>query len=243
MSTQAPEGSVAAASGAVASMMGLMTTVKDKWNTSGGNEVLGKVSASIPQGTKDYLGNAGKNLFNREHLRSVAVFFGIGEERPFYFEKTPTLLISRLKHNLRFFYLNYMLVFVVLFVLTMITSISTIIGLLCLGGAWLYVIRASEGGSMKIGAVEISQKSATAGMSMISAFVLFWLLSHIFWWTAGSGGFLCMVHGALRDASMHQDEEDRVTMSGDLTLEEIPHGENASFLNPVTEGSPALDSV
>jgi len=231
MSTQPNDGGVVAASGAVTSVMGLMSTVKEKWNASGGNEVLGKVSASIPQGTKDYIGNASQSIFNREHLRTLAVFFGMGEERPFYLEKSPSLLVARLKHNMKFFFLNYMLVFAILFVLTMITSFTTMIGLVCLGGAWLYVIRASDEGSLKVGSLVISQKSATVAMSVVSAFVLFWLLSHIFWWTTGSGGFLCGAHSLLRDASMHQDDEDRVDMSGDLTLDVST--ENAAFLNPV----------
>ena len=113
--------------------------------------MLGRVSASIPQGTKDYLGNASQSLFNRKHLRSLTIFFGIGEERPFYVEKSPSLLTARLKHNLQFFYLNYMVVFGILFVLTMITSFTTMIGLVVLGAAWLYVIRASADGSLKIG--------------------------------------------------------------------------------------------
>lgn len=234
MSVQPNENTAAATAGTVSSMMGLMSSVKEKWDSSGGNEVLGRVSASIPQGTKDYIGSASQNLFNRQHLRSITVFFGMGEERPFYVEKSPSLLAARLKHNVKFFYLNYMIVFAILFVLTMITSFSTMIGLVCLGAAWLYVIKASDEGTLKAGAIQISQKAATIGMSVISAVVLFWLLSHIFWWTLGSGGFLCSVHAGLRDASMHQDEDDRVDMSGDLTLDETT--ENAAFLNPV-EGS------
>lgn len=124
---------------------------KEKWDSSGGNEVLGRVSASIPQGTKDYIGSASQNLFNRQHLRSITVFFGMGEERPFYIEKAPSLLVARLKHNVKFFYLNYMIVFAILFVLTMITSFSTMIGLVGLGAAWLYVIKASDEGTLRAG--------------------------------------------------------------------------------------------
>jgi hypothetical protein len=126
------------------------THSKEKWDASGGNEAISRLSASIPQGTKDSLGSAAKNLFNKEHFRSVTVFFGIGEERPFYLEKSPSLLMARLRHNFTFFYLNYMVVFGILFVLTMVTSITTMIGLLLLGGAWLYVIRASSEGHLKI---------------------------------------------------------------------------------------------
>ena len=124
---------------------------KEKWDASGGNEAISRLSASIPQGTKDTLGSAAKNLFNKDHLRSLTVFFGIGEERAFYLEKSPSLLTARLRHNFTFFYLNYMIVFGILFVLTMITSITTMIGLVILAAAWLYVIRASSEGHLKIG--------------------------------------------------------------------------------------------
>jgi hypothetical protein len=65
-------------------------------------------------------------------------------------------------------------------------------------------------------------------MTGISLVVLLYLLSHIFWWTLGSGGVLCGIHAFLRDASMHQDQSDKVEMQGDLSLDE-----NAAFLNAV----------
>jgi hypothetical protein len=54
--------------------------------------------------------------------------------------------------------------------------------------------------------------------------VLIWLLSGIFWWTLASSGFLVGAHAVFRDASMHQDTEDRVDMVGEVT------GESAAFL-------------
>ena len=54
--------------------------------------------------------------------------------------------------------------------------------------------------------------------------------------TLATSGFLCGVHGLLRDASMHKDEEDKVVMQGDLALGD----EEATFLNAeVQEGSMA----
>jgi phosphatidylglycerophosphate synthase len=76
--------------------------------------------------------------------------------------------------------------------------------------------------------ITITQKQATIGMLAISVLVLFWLLSHIFWWTLSTSGFLIGIHALLRDASMHKDQEDIVEMSGDLALDE-----DAAFLNPV----------
>ena len=75
--------------------------------------------------------------------------------------------------------------------------------------------------------IQIPQKTATIGMGIISIFVLFWLLSGIFWWTLASSGFLVAVHAFLRDASMHKDLEDAVAMEGDMNF----GGEDSSFLN------------
>jgi hypothetical protein len=87
---------------------------------------------------------------NRENLKGVTVYFGIGEERPFYVEKVPSLLMERIRLNLSLFYLNYMLLTAVLFVLTLLISPSAIIGIGLLGLAWMYVIKSTQSGSMPI---------------------------------------------------------------------------------------------
>jgi hypothetical protein len=87
---------------------------------------------------------------NRENLKGVTVYFGIGEERPFYIEKVPSLLMERIRLNLSLFYLNYMLLTAVLFVLTLLISPSAIIGIGLLGLAWMYVIKSTQSGSMPI---------------------------------------------------------------------------------------------
>ena len=74
--------------------------------------------------------------------------------------------------------------------------------------------------------ITITQKQATIAMGGVSVLALIWLLSHIFWMTLGTSGFLCGVHALFRDASMHKDEEDRVAMQGDLSLDD-----EAAFLN------------
>jgi hypothetical protein len=218
---------------------------------------MARMSASIPQGTKEYISMTGSQLFNRQHLRSMTVYFGVGEEKPFYLEKSPALLLARLKHNVSFFYLNYFMVTAVLFCLTLLISPSAIIGIGLLALAWTYVIRQSQSGSLKIGGkqtkwscflqvttrtfysliflqlvgISISQTHASIGMGIVSLFVLLYLLSGIFWWTLFSSGFLVAVHASLRDASMHQDGDDKVDMVGEV-------GEDAAFLggansNPV----------
>jgi hypothetical protein len=124
---------------------------KDKWDSSGANDAINRFSASIPDSTKDYISATTGQLFSRERLRSVSVTFGIGEERPFYVEKTPSLLVARVKHNLQFFYLNYLALTAVFFCLTLLISPSAIIGIGLLAMLWMYVIRQSQSGSLKIG--------------------------------------------------------------------------------------------
>jgi len=211
------------------SIVGVMNSAKEKWDSSGANEAMSKFSASIPDSTKDYISQTTGQLFSRQRLRPVSVCFGIGEERAFYVEKTPSLLVARIKHNAQFFYLNYLLMLAVLFGLTLFVTPSAIIGIALLAGGWMYVIRASQSGSLKIGSFSISQSQATMAMGVISAFSLIWILSGVFWWALGSSGFLTVLHAALRDASMHQDGEDQVTMVGEVP----PAGEQAAFLGQV----------
>jgi hypothetical protein len=185
---------------------------------------MNRMAASVPQGTKDYFSTTTGQLFNRDRLRGVTLCFGIGEERPFYVEKVPSLLMARLKHNFSFFYLNYMIVTALLFCMTLLVSPSAIIGIGLLGALWVYVIRQTQNGSLVIFGKNISQSQATIALMAVTAMVLFYLLSGIFWWAVFSSGFLVLMHAGLRDASMHQDGDDHVDMMG-----EVP-GETASFL-------------
>lgn len=120
---------------------------KDKWDASGGNEALGRVSASIPDSTKAIV----SGVFKREHIRGITVYFGIGEERPYYVERTPSLLMDRIRHNMTFFYLNYIILTGILFCLTLLVSPSAIIGMALLAGVWFWLIRStSQTGSLQI---------------------------------------------------------------------------------------------
>ena len=107
--------------------------------------------AHVPQGTKDYFSSTSSQLFNRQHLRPVSVVFGIGEERPFYVEKAPSLVAERVRHNISFFYMNYMVLTAVLFTLTLLISPSAIIGIGGLGFGWVYMIRSATNGYIKVG--------------------------------------------------------------------------------------------
>ena len=74
------------------------------------NQTYNNVSASIPQGTKDFMSSAKQIVLDSDNLRSFSVFFGTGEESAYSLSCNPTVLCPRLKNNLFFFYLNYILV-------------------------------------------------------------------------------------------------------------------------------------
>lgn len=209
-----------------------MGSVSDTFNKSGASDIVKSVSDSIPQGTKDYITDAKMKIFSRDQLRSPTVFFGIGEEKPFYFERVPSLIIERLRHNFRFFYLNYILITSILFVLTLLISPGALIGIACLGLAWAALLRATKDGSLNLKAITISQKQASLVMTVISVLVLFWLLQGIFWLTLGSSSFLVAIHLLFRDASMHKDDEDKVEMTGDIT-----QSTEDAFLNPAEKSN------
>jgi hypothetical protein len=211
----------------------LVTHSKETWDSSKGQEVLNSVSSSIPQGTKDYLTQTQRRLFNPQYLRTPTVYFGLGEEKAFFIEKNPSLLLDRMKHNFQFFYMNYSLITVILFVLTVLISPRAIVGIGLLGLAWAYVIKATqnEEGGIQVRGFLVTQKQASVFMGIVSALVLFYILNTIFWWTLSTSGILCGLHILFRDASMHKDEEDRVQMSGDLSLV----GEDANFLGDVEQ--------
>ena len=197
---------------------------KEKWDASGGNEALGRVSASIPESTKNMVGS----MFKKEHFRGPTVFFGLGEERAFYVEKVPSLLFDRIKHNCTFFYLNYMVIMGILFCMTLMVSPSAIIGIALLMGAWFWLVRASQDGNLHLSAtIKIPQKTAVVIMACITLSVLIYLLRSIFWWTLFWSGLLIAIHAFLRDASMHKDMDDAVAMEGDFHI-----GEEATSSSP-----------
>ena len=135
---------------AAADCLALVPGSKEKWDSSGASEAVSRMAANIPAGTQEFIAVTSQQLFSRQKLRSVTIVFGVGEERPFYIEKMPTLLIARLKHNFQFFFLNYLVLTGVLFFLTMLTSPSALIGLGLLAALWMYVVRQTQSGSMSV---------------------------------------------------------------------------------------------
>lgn len=218
----------AAGIGALSAVGGIMGTVSETFKKGGGTEIADYVSKALPGSTKDYITEAKEKMFNRDQLRTPSVFFGIGEEKPFYVELNPSLIVERLKHNMSFFYMNYLLLAAILFALTLLTSPVALISIAILGAAWVAVIKMTQDDSCKLGGIGITQKQASVAMTIGSGLMLFYILNNVFWWALGSSGVLVAIHMFLRDASMHKDEEDKIQMTGDIGSAAGP--EDAAFL-------------
>lgn len=231
-STTSAAGGAAAGLGAIAGMAGMMGTMSETIKNNGGSEIASTITNALPTSTKEYISDAREKMFSRDQMRAPTIFFGMGEEKPFYLERTPSLIVERMQHNFSFFYMNYLLLTAILFALTLLISPGALIGIALLAVAWVTVIRATKDGSCNIKGATITQKHASIAMSVVSSFVLFWLLANIFWWTLGSSGLLVGAHSFLRDASMHKDDGDKIEMTGDIG------GSEDAFLNPTLETIP-----
>lgn len=163
-------------------------------------EGLAKVKGAIPQETQDYLTEAKGRILNPKYVRKPKEFFGIGEERPFFFEKERALVYERAGKNFRYFYLNYVLLAILLFCVSLVFGSGVIIHVIALAVAWAIVIKATEKGSFQYKGFSVTQKEATTVMAIISFFVLLAILKDAFWGALGTSSFLICVHAILRNS-------------------------------------------
>jgi len=83
--------------------------------------------------------------------------------------------------------------------------------------------------------VTIPQKYATIGMGIISAYVIYRLLVGVVWWALLVSAVIVLAHAGLRDASMHQDTEDKMDMVGEVSEDSafLPNTKNNNILHEV----------
>jgi len=184
-----------------------MDSATDNFHKSGGSDFVSNISATMTQETRDYISETRKShIFNYDQLRSLMVFFGMGEERPFYFESS--LIFQRVPYNLSFFYFNYILMTVILFAFTVMVNPFVLLSIAGLGFVWLRLLVATKDGArIQILFVSLTQKQTTLAMAVISVIVLIWLFKGIFWWTFLSANFLTASHAILRNVPTQNDGE------------------------------------
>ena len=166
-----------------------------------------QVSSSIPQEAKNILQSAKTNVLDNDKLRSLSVFFGIGEASAYSLILMPTKLCQRLWQNVTFFYLNYILLTAIVFAVSLLAflmSPKTLIILVCLALAWFAMLRVTKEDGVKVLGLTITRKEGSAIMMIISGIVGFFAFQNVFVVSIGSSVFLALVHALARDASEHQ---------------------------------------
>mmetsp|Transcript_9 Transcript_9/g.15 ORF Transcript_9/g.15 Transcript_9/m.15 type:complete len:237 (+) Transcript_9:91-801(+) len=178
-------------------------------------QTMHQVSDAIPAPAKSVLQSAKEKILDSDQLRTFSQFFGIGQQQstkdgttstnppPFSLAFNPTVLCPRLTNNVKFFYLNYLLltavVFAIVLLATMLNPMSLIM-LAVLALAWFLVLSATVEPYPLCGGMVVTRKVASIVLMIASALVAYWLVKDIFWVTLGSGAALSFVHAALRDA-------------------------------------------
>jgi hypothetical protein len=180
-------------------------------NAKKANDLASTVSASIPQEAKNFMQSAREKVLDNDKLRSFSAFFGIGDESSFSIQLSPTKLCPKLKDNLVFFYLNYILLTAVVFAISLLAflmSPQTLTILAILAVVWYVVLKATEDGFKVLGCT-ITRKETSAIMMIISGVTAFYFFQSVFWVSLGSSSVLAFVHALTRDAVEHQLAESK----------------------------------
>lgn len=138
---------------------------------------------------------------NFSNVRSLKLLFGFGEKKPFFVETKITPLISRINHNFSYFYMNYLMLTAIFFIVALVVSPSVIFWIGGLVILWAIVLKRTSNGAIVIKGLEISQKHASLGLSIISTKLVMdvEILSNFFFWTFYTSATLICSHAILRN--------------------------------------------
>mmetsp|Transcript_48485 Transcript_48485/g.58698 ORF Transcript_48485/g.58698 Transcript_48485/m.58698 type:complete len:183 (-) Transcript_48485:181-729(-) len=149
-----------------------------------------------------------KKLFSADKVRSFSIYFGIGDQRPYFVETNGPLIGARIKHNMSFFYLNYLAQSGFFFALSILFSPGSLLEIGILALVWIVLMRLTVDGVLNLGCFTVTRKVVSVGMTALSAIVLLYVLANVFWWALSTSIFFMMVHAVLRDASKYKDTSD-----------------------------------
>lgn len=107
--------------------------------------------------------------------------------------------VGRVRKNVAYFGINYLLLMLIVLVLFLIAQPSSIIWLLVLSSMWLYVMAVNPG-PVTIGGRTFSQMEKLIGTSVFSVITIFYFSSvgSVLFYAALSGVGLIAIHGSLR---------------------------------------------
>ncbi|QDZ20324.1 prenylated rab acceptor family protein [Chloropicon primus] len=150
----------------------------------------------LVEGAKSTLGKAKEVSSNL--LRSSKPWVEFVDRKSFSKPESLTNAVGRVRKNVAYFGVNYLLLMLVVLVLYLIAKPSSIIWLLLLSAMWLYVMAVNPG-PVTIGGRTFSQMEKLIGASVVSVLAIFYFseVGSILLYAALSGVGLICIHGAV----------------------------------------------
>jgi len=137
-------------------------------------------------------------FFNPADLRSFQVFCGEGEERPFYIKREFSHIQARATHNLKYFYLNYLVIAAFIFGVALVLSSAAMV-LFLLSGAWTLALKLTQDGPMTLHGAVITQQMVLVVLGICTLFILSEVLAKLMSTTVFFSVFVISSHALLRD--------------------------------------------
>lgn len=205
---------------------------KRKWSESHGPDAMEWVSSKIPKETKDSFTKWSERFFDPVNLRSLQVFCGTGEQRPFYIKRGEFRQIrTRVSLNLKFFYLNYVAIAASVLGVAFVTS-SAVLVLIFLLGVWALALKLTKGGSLAVRDFVFPRKAVLLVLGVCTTFIVSGIMAALVSTTAFVSAIIAGGHALLRDETslpavdqVHSKKE----KSAEMCTESID--ENSLFLS------------
>mmetsp|Transcript_20394 Transcript_20394/g.30161 ORF Transcript_20394/g.30161 Transcript_20394/m.30161 type:complete len:212 (+) Transcript_20394:74-709(+) len=157
------------------------------------------IETSKTYGTKAY--GFVKERVNIPPLRYPVVFFGLGKEKPFSLPGGSEL-VTRLKLNLPFYASNYILFYLILCGMSIITSPVSLVTLVLTSAGWYVILKSNpESDSFNIGSFVVKKVILYLAMGVVSIFSGILLIGTLLGWSLWLGCVIALCHSAGRDAT------------------------------------------
>ncbi|CAB9514944.1 expressed unknown protein [Seminavis robusta] len=119
-------------------------------------------------------------------------------------------LLGRIRDNVRFYYLQYLIVTGICFALMLFFSPGAWVELLIIGAVWVVLLFATRDQGERVKTVVLG------AMGIGSAVALFFVLEGVFWWGIGASAILVLGHAIYNDPSKLREQEQQ---AGNVELE------------------------
>ena len=110
---------------------------------------------------------------------------------------SPLTCLGRVRANLAYYYMQYLILTAIVFGITLLFSPSALLEVGIMAAVWVVVVlMVKDRGD--------TFKTITLGITgLVSAIVIFWLLESVFWWAFGVSAILILAHATYQDPTKH----------------------------------------